>query len=172
MRLKEDEREQGIEISKDYVRESYEKGHYVEAIVIIHYALEVFMNSTYTTFLMANTLVNPSGLLERMKTKGKGRGKPSIYPISTYGFLTAANILLDIGVYTAELFAKLQKFNKYRNIVVHRLFKKLPNRKELDSYFKLGMELWETTWEVHQKYSKKFFDSLEQSLSALRAASK
>ena len=49
MRIKEDGSFKGITISKDYVRGSYEQGHYVEAIVLTHYIIGVNMNRTFDT---------------------------------------------------------------------------------------------------------------------------
>jgi len=150
-----------IEISKDYIKKSYQEGHYVEAIILTHYIIEVWMNMTFVTVVR---LFNPFGLgyVERMEVRRKRKGKLSLYPISNYKFLTIANILLDMDIYNAKVFSKLEKFNTYRNTVIHKLFEKLPNKKELDEYFKLGIELWEETWKIEEKYNKAYFNSIRK----------
>jgi hypothetical protein len=176
MRLEAGKNDRKIEISEDDVRESYKKGHYIQAIVLTHCIIEVFMNSTYTTFAWPNALANPNSLTSRVKTKGKGRLKPSMFPFGmekygTYKFRTLNYILLDLGIYNAELFEKIDKFNEYRNIIVHKIFMKLPNKKERDSYFNLGMELWEATRKVHQELQQKYLQQFKDFSEGLISAS-
>ncbi len=46
---KSEEGQRKIEISKNYIKKSYKEGHYVEAIVLTHYIIEVYMNITFVT---------------------------------------------------------------------------------------------------------------------------
>ncbi len=94
----------------------------------------------------------------------KKKNKLQLYPITNYKFLTMANILFDMGIYSKKLFIKLKKFNTYRNIVTHRVFEELPTKKELDNYFSCGMKLWDEIWQINMKYQKKFFDDIQREL--------
>jgi len=161
-KTKEIGEERRIEITKDYIQKSYQEGHYVEAIVLAHYIIEVKMNMT---FIAALRLFKPFSFapMERMKVQRRKRsGKSPLYPLSTYKFLIIANILLDMGIYNSDLFNKLEKFNTYRNSVTHRLFEKLPNKKELNDYFELGMELWEETQKLLEGYNRASFNHIKK----------
>jgi len=162
---KSEEGQRKIEISKNYIKKSYKEGHYVEAIVLTHYIIEVYMNITFVT--VVNLFIDSSNkaILNRMITQVKKRkNKLQLYPITNYKFLTIANILFDMGIYSKKLFIKLKKFNTYRNIVTHRVFEELPTKKELDNYFSCGMKLWDEIWQINMKYQKKFFDDIQREL--------
>ena len=107
---KSEEGQRKIEISKNYIKKSYKEGHYVEAIVLTHYIIEVYMNITFVT--VVNLFIDSSNkaILNRMITQVKKRkNKLQLYPITNYKFLTIANILFDMGIYSKKLFIKLKK---------------------------------------------------------------
>jgi len=137
--------EKKMEISKDYIKETYEKDHYVEAIILIHYIIEVFMNMTFDT---VNSIHDPISRVNKLSKK-------KMYVISTYRFRNIRDILFDMGIYDKKLSDRLEDFNSGRNIVAHRLFEKLPDKSEVDRYFKLGMELWDEVWKIEENYIKK-----------------
>lgn len=166
MEIKEESKGIEIKITKDYVEKSYKEGRYLEAILLTHIVLEVHMKHIFTLF---NYIRDPTNLaqFERLKAKRKGKSKYPIFPAIPYNFITIANILLDLGIFDANLFSRLEKFNKHRNTVVHRLFDKLPSKRQLDSYFKLGMELWEETWKIEEKYIKANYESMKKFMKNL-----
>jgi hypothetical protein len=65
-----------------------------------------------------------------------------------------------MGIYDKELYDKLKRFNRFRNKVIHEFFIEIPTRTNFNEYFKLGMELWENTWNLLQHYYKQYFNTL------------
>ena len=138
-----------ITISKNYIVRCYKEGHYVEAVVLAHFIVHVHMSMTYDAMV---GLMNPFASIQRV-TKKKGKG--DLYPLPTqelYSFYIICNILFDMGIYNEELYDRLTRLNKYRNDVVHKLFKKLLSKQEFKEYFELGIELWEETWKILVKH--------------------
>jgi len=152
-----------IEISKDYIIKAYQEGHYVEAVVLTHYVINVFMNMTFDIVV---TLRNPSASLNKLIRQSRRSKRKKSYPISDYKYLTIANILWDMGIYNKNLYTKLEKFNHYRNTVAHRLFSNIPSESDLSKYCELGIKLWDETWKILQQHHQKYFASLEKFLNS------
>lgn len=167
MKVERDKKHKRIEIPKDYIKESYEQEHYVEAIILTHYIIGVYMNRTFDTITQSlnplasvNRVIKMQESMPSKKSKSMEKILKKLYPVSDYRFINMVNILFDMGVYDNILRKELTKFNTYRNSVAHRLFAELPDQSEFDRYYKLGMKLWDNTYEILAKYQKGFFDKI------------
>lgn len=129
-----------IRISRGYIRKSYEDGHYIEAIVLIHHIIGSDMNWTFQTIGKYLNSSVPGRPLKRARV------------IHDYGFLDMANILFDLGFYNEILYKDLKKFNECRNKVAHRLLTEIPEKSKLDKCYKLGMKLWDDTHKILGKH--------------------
>ena len=153
----------GISISKDYLRDSYEKGHYVEAIILSHYVIGVVMNITFdriTQMLNLQAVVNRGirarEVMPKKASMGKTLEKITESAVGRYRFVTVANILFDMGFYDNVLYGSLRELNKCRNKVAHRLFSNIPTQPELDKCFELGMRLWDDVDRVFRTQLKDY----------------
>ena len=122
MKVERGKKHKRIGISKDYIKESYEQGHYVEAIILTHYIIGVYMNWTFDTITQSlsplasvNRVIKMRESMPSKKSKSMEKILKKLYPMSNYRFINMVNILFDMGVYNNILRKELTKFNTYRN---------------------------------------------------------
>lgn len=156
-------KEATVSISREYIKETYEKGHFVEAIILIHVVIDAFMRMTLDKKSSLINWENHQAEIERMRrrsSKGKQTRVNTVYNRYSYWFLV--NVLFDLGVYDWPLLRKLKKFNQYRNDIAHRLLIDIPSKKsKIDTKFKSGMEAWTKVAKIHQKVNQEWWKLIE-----------
>ncbi|MBU0527363.1 hypothetical protein KKE92_02695 [Candidatus Micrarchaeota archaeon] len=152
-----------IKIDVEWLKKSFDEGHYVEPIILLHYLIGINMNSSYD---MACRLINPMASFTLMSKK---KGKKNLYFFSEYKYKTVAEILCDLGLIDIETYKKLMRFNKARNDSAHNLFKKIPTKSKLKKDFDLGLELFEVVKKVNGDLHMKYMDSVKRMTEETRS---
>ncbi len=144
-----------LDLTHENVRAVAESGHYVQAIILIHTAIEALMN---LSFMYAVVMLNPQGHGALERTKLKSPGDFSI--LTEYRYSTVSKILVDLGIYNADLYRRLIGFNSMRNKVVHGLMKERLTARTTKNYYSSGINLWDEVekirTEVASRSSKTF----------------
>lgn len=149
---------------RNSIKKLYEEGHYVEAIIVTHYFVSVFMNWAYDKITMS---LNPSVYIDRLIEKGEFVPENKSIEQVIHEFLTLAarikerryrffgmiDILFDMGVYSEGLCKDLRKFNTYRNRVAHRFLTNRLSQSELTECYELGMKLMDSTGQISRERS-------------------
>ena len=150
MEIKEWKKGKSVTVSIEYIKKSFDEGHFFESILLTHYFLERQMNGI---FQMSISILKPgySPLAGRFLLEGKRKNAPLGLD---YNFRTIAKILFDLGVFDKELYRKMRRFNTNRNEIAHRALQELPTNKQITSYFRLGMELVEKISKIQQQYAE------------------
>jgi len=123
--------------SQDYISQVVSEKHYIEAILLLHMALE-------------SDLIDL--IIEETYNRGKGAeikdSSGNSYPVKEnewekLDFLNAARTCLFMDIITDTLFVKLQSFNTARNKLAHRALKEQFVSLPLEKKCKEGLDLAE-----------------------------
>jgi hypothetical protein len=100
-----------------YAKSAYDSGHPIEAVTILHAAIEFIMNAVLRIYF--------SKLVKNLK-------------IAYFDYKTVARILFGLGLISVNEFGDLRKFNTERNRLVHNLFKEYVREKHAKTAYELG----------------------------------
>jgi len=108
----------------DHVNEAFKRGWYTEAIIILHANMEFFMNLIFTIYTNVK--------LKKSTTELK---------LTSFRYITIAEILFHLDLIDKRLFSDLKKFNIMRNKVAHEMFRFKLKEGKIKSNFEFGKNL-------------------------------
>lgn len=128
--------------SEDYILPMIQEGHYIEAITLLHVALE----SDLIDLIIVKTY-NENRKAEIQD--GTGR----FFPVKEreweqFGFLEALKICFFMDIISDTLFVRLKRFNTTRNKLVHRALKEEFSSLALEKACREGLDLGDILNEI------------------------
>lgn len=156
MRIKQSNYQKALESFKAYLEISYSEGHYIEVMILLYHSISAFMNITF------NKVAEALRFVINGTDKGFGSLKNEYHGIKEYDFRPLAHMLFEMGIYSKDLHDDLNKFQDFRNVIMHRFFTSKLNKSKFDKYYRLGIKLQEQTSKISLEISKTFVDSIER----------
>jgi len=140
---------------KKHIEDTYNKEYRIEAMILLYHAISYFMHTTFVGIAYTIKTI-------LLKTNSEEQELSDSYRrIAEAHFGTLADVLFQMGVYTRELHDKLKKLQEFRSRLMHRFFTGKINKATYGKNYKLGMELYDRTLMISDKYPQLFYTRLK-----------